>query len=260
VDRVGTGLRGEVHDPSIESPELRRWTVALDLELLNGIDDWVERDLAGLRLQHGDAVEQILVRARSAAVDAWQHRIRRQRDPRRDRGERDEEAAVQRQPRDLFVLDHGPEACRGFPRDRRVRDDGHLFVDGSEIEVEVETRLFAGRDPDAQAAHRLEARELDLDPVLPRRQACGRVDAVGGGDDNPPEAGPDLGDRDDRPGEGGALLVPHHSRDFSGRHLGSGTLSGRAAHAHDGEAEREPSLSRLATHPDPSSSRQRGEL
>ena len=58
---VGAGFRRQVDDTPIESAELRRRTVALDLEVLNRIDVGKKRDLAGLRLKHGNAVEEILL-------------------------------------------------------------------------------------------------------------------------------------------------------------------------------------------------------
>ena len=155
---VAPRLGGEVHHAAIEPAELGGRAVALDLELLDGVDDRVVRDLTRLRLQHGDAVEEILVRARPAAVDAGQDGIRRQGDARCDGGEHDEEAAVQRQLHDLFVLDDGPEA-RGFgAHDRRVPDDRHLFLKASHREIEIDARLLTCRQAHALATHRLESR------------------------------------------------------------------------------------------------------
>jgi hypothetical protein len=70
VKRVASGPGRQVHDAPIESTEFGRRTVALDPEFLNRIDDRKEGDLTRLGLQHRDPVEQIFVRAGSAAVDA----------------------------------------------------------------------------------------------------------------------------------------------------------------------------------------------
>lgn len=70
VKGVAAGARRQVHHTAIEAAKLRRRTVALDLEGLNGIDDWKVRDLPRFRLQHRNAIEQVLVRPRPAAVDA----------------------------------------------------------------------------------------------------------------------------------------------------------------------------------------------
>ena len=110
VNGIGARLRREIDHAAIEPPELGCRAVALDLELLDGVDDRIVRELPRLGLEHGDAVEEILVRSRSSAVDARQDGVRRKGDTRRDGGEHDEQAAVQRQLHDLFVLDDGPEA------------------------------------------------------------------------------------------------------------------------------------------------------
>jgi hypothetical protein len=70
VEGVAAGLGGQVDDAAIEAAELGGRAVAFDLELLNRIDVGEERHLAGLRLQDGDAVEEILVGPRTSAIDA----------------------------------------------------------------------------------------------------------------------------------------------------------------------------------------------
>ena len=118
------------------------------------------------------------------AVDARQDGIRRQGDARSDGGEHDEQAAVQRQLHDLLVLDDRPEARRLRSHDRRVGDDGHLFANVSDAEIEVDARLLTGRQTDALAAHGFEARKLDIEAVLARRQARRGVDAIATRDDH----------------------------------------------------------------------------
>ena len=115
------GLGRQVDHAAVEPAELGRRAVALDLELLNRVDDREERHLAGLGLQHGDAVEQVFVGARPAAVDARQLRVRAAaRRPGASARERDERAAVQRQLHDLLVLDDGAEAGGFGAQHRRV--------------------------------------------------------------------------------------------------------------------------------------------
>jgi hypothetical protein len=115
MKRIAAGLRCQVDDSSVEAAELRRGTIALDLEFLNRVHVGKERDLPGFRLQNRDAVKEILVGAWAAAVDARQWRGRRWRhghagDQAR---ERDEAQAIQWQIYDLPVIDHVPEP-RGF--------------------------------------------------------------------------------------------------------------------------------------------------
>ena len=176
VKRVAARFGGEIHHTAVEAAELGGRAVALDLELLDGVDDRVERHLARFRLQHRNAVEEILVGARPSAVDAGQDGIRRQGDARSDGGEHDEQAAVQRQLHDLFMLDDRPKAGGFGAHDRRVADDRHLFSNVSDADLEIDTRLFTGRQADALAAHRLEARQLEIEAVFARRQARGGVD------------------------------------------------------------------------------------
>jgi hypothetical protein len=153
VERVGPGLGGEVDHAAIEPAELGGWAVTLDLELLNRIDDRVVRDLPGLWLEDRDAVEEVLVGARPAAVDPRQHRVRRQCHARHDAGEHDEQASVQRQLHYLLVFDHRAEASGFGPHDRRVLGhDGHLFLNVADAEPEIDAGLFSGRESDAFAA------------------------------------------------------------------------------------------------------------
>ena len=176
---VAPRLGREVDHAAIETAELGGRAVALDLELLDGVDDRAVRELTGLRLEHRNAVEEILVGARPAAVDTGQDRIGGQGDARCDGGEHDEEAAVQGQLHDLFVLDDGAEA-RGFgAQDRPVPDDRHLFLKLSHRELEIDARLLACGQEHALTTHRPESRALDIEPVLARGQAGRRVGAIG---------------------------------------------------------------------------------
>ena len=142
---IGARFRREIHDAAVEPPEFGRRAVALDLELLDGVDDRVVRHLPRLGLEHGDAVEEILVRSRPPTVDAGQDGVRRQGDARRDGGEHDEQAAVQRQLHDLLVLDNRPEARGLRSHNRRICNDRHLFSKVSDREIEIDTRLLTRR-------------------------------------------------------------------------------------------------------------------
>ncbi len=63
-------LRRQVNNAAVEAAEFSGRTVNFHLEFLNGFDDRKESYLARLRLQHGNAVEQILIRSRTPAIDA----------------------------------------------------------------------------------------------------------------------------------------------------------------------------------------------
>ncbi len=77
MDGVRPGSRRQVHEAPVEPSKLRRHIVRLDGELLDVVDDGKERNLAGLRLQRRDAVEEVLVGTRTTAVDARQERAGR---------------------------------------------------------------------------------------------------------------------------------------------------------------------------------------
>ena len=64
--------------------------------------------------------------------------------PRRDGGEHDEQATVQRQLHDLFVLDDGPEARGLDSHHRGICDDRHLFLNASDAEIEIDACFLAG--------------------------------------------------------------------------------------------------------------------
>ena len=70
MEVVGAGAGGDVDDSAVEAAELGGDVVGLDGELLDVVDDGEEGDLAGLGLEGGDAVEDVLVGAGAAAVDA----------------------------------------------------------------------------------------------------------------------------------------------------------------------------------------------
>src|SRR5262250_219500 len=77
------------------------------------------------------------------------------------------------------MLDDRPKA-RGFSsHDRGIPHDRHLLANVSDAETEIKARLFTGRQPHALAAHRLEARKLDIEAVLAGSEARSRVGAVG---------------------------------------------------------------------------------
>ena len=145
--------------------------------------------------------------------------IRRQGDARRDGGEHDEQAAVQRQLHDLFMLDDRPQAGGFGAHDRRVADDRHLFSNVSDADVEIDARFFSGRQADAFAAHRLEARQLEIEAVFARRQARGSVDTVAGGNDDALPIGLGFRDGDRCAGNGSPILIFDTAGDFAGGDL-----------------------------------------
>src|ERR1043165_2806032 len=72
VKIVCARLRRQVNDAAVEAAELSRRTVNFNFEFLNSFDDRKERNLTRFGFQNGNAVEQVLVRSRTTAVDAWE--------------------------------------------------------------------------------------------------------------------------------------------------------------------------------------------
>src|SRR5262249_47094656 len=192
-----------------------------DLELLDGVDHREVRHLPRLRLQDGDAVVEILVRARPPAVDARQHGIGRQGDARDDGGEHDEQPAVERQLDDLLVFDDGPQARGLSPQDRGVTDHRHLFSNVSNAQFEIDPRFFTSLQTNALATDRLEARQLDREGVFAGREARRGVDAIVSGDDHVLKIRPYLGNGDGRTGNSRPGLIFHDAGDLAGRRLGT---------------------------------------
>ena len=181
VQVVLAGLRRQVDDAAVEAAELGRRAVALDRELLDGVDVGEERDLARLRLEHRDAVEEIFVGARAPAVDPRQRGRGRRRDgdTRSQAGQRDEAAAVERQIDDAPLVDHVAEAGGLAAQQRRRAGYGHRLGPPADAERDVDAQRLARLQRDAFADRWPEPRELDADRVAARRQAGHHVAPVG---------------------------------------------------------------------------------
>jgi hypothetical protein len=175
--------------------------------------------LPRLRLEHGDTVEEVLVRPRSSPVDAGQHGVRRQGDAWHHRRQHDEEAAVQRQSHDLLVLDHGPEARACGAHDRPIADDCHDFLQASNGELDIEPRLFTGGQGNALAAYRFEPREIDLKAVDARRQTGDRICPLGTRDCFASGGGVDPDGDDRRSRHRTSSRVGDHARNLSTTNL-----------------------------------------
>src|SRR5262249_957425 len=107
VKFVRTGFGSQVHHAAVESPELGRRRIDLDLECRDGVDRRTEGHLSRLRLEGRNAVVKKFIDARTAAVDArqrWAGRSRRRgRDAGHERDQRKIVAPVQWQVDDAAV-------------------------------------------------------------------------------------------------------------------------------------------------------------
>jgi hypothetical protein len=174
AERVRTRLRGEVHHPAVEASELGRRAVGFDLELLNRVHDRVEGHLTRLGLQHRDAVEQVFVGTRPAAVDARELRAGRQRDTGYQRRQRDEGAAVQRQRRNGLLGDHLAQAGGGAQR-RGVAGDRDRFRQATDHQLKIELARQPCFNPHAFSACGAEAAQFDNHSILARAKPAERV-------------------------------------------------------------------------------------
>jgi hypothetical protein len=110
---------------------------------------------------------------------------------------------------------------------RRVPDHCHLFLNASDREIEIDSRLLTRRQTDALAAHGPESRQLDLQPVLARRQIGRGIGAIAGGDNHSLKIRPRFGDRNRRARHGGSRLIFHETRDLAPTDLRNGSNAGQ---------------------------------
>ena len=239
LERVAVHLararsRRQIHDAAVEASELRRRAVALDLELLDGVDDRKERDLPGLGLEHRNAVEQVLVRTRPAAVDTRQLRAGRQRDAQHERRQRNERAAVQRQPLDLHLFHDRAKTGRLCAEHRRGARDGHLLVHRPDRQRDVEPQRLAGRQLKPMTRQRAEPRQRDFHAIRPGGQANRGIDAIASRDGDAARPSGDVREGDSRARQRRAAAIG----DQTG-HLGGADLNGEAQQA-EGDRQHKP--------------------
>ena len=216
--RAGAGLGRDLHDAAVEAAVLGRRAVALDGDLLNRVGVGEECHLARLRLENRDAIEQILIRARPPAVDAWQRRTRRKRHARGEAGKRDDVASVERQCDGHAAVDHLAEGrcvtpLQGFGRDRHGL--GHAV--GLELQFDVDGP--AGNDGDAVAHRGPEAVQLGADAVETRDETGHEERPVRAGGDAACRARARRNDLDHGSLRAGAGLIDHRARKRPSGHL-----------------------------------------
>ena len=244
VHRIGARLDLQVHDAAERVAELRRVRARLELELVERVDAREEHHRLQPRLVVVHAVEHVVVVARplpvrgerrrrapreaARAVDvrAWyaaddaRHRAR----------EVDEVAAVQRQRLDLLLANRRAELGGGRLHERRRAGDRHRLLDRADLELDVDAHALIDAERNVGSRHRLEARELGLHRVGPRRQRRRRELAVAVGRDDSHEAGPGIGQGDRRARHDRAGRVGNQTEDGAGNRLrrsGGGKQPGR---------------------------------
>src|SRR6266568_6001013 len=96
VEGVRSSLGRQVDNTSIEPPELRRHRIGFNVEFLNIVHDREERHLSRLRLQCGNAIEQILVGSGPPTIDTRKLCALRQRYAWRKSGQLHKVSSIQR--------------------------------------------------------------------------------------------------------------------------------------------------------------------
>jgi hypothetical protein len=202
VDGVGAGARGYVDDASVEAAELGGDVVGLDGELLNAIEDGEVGDLAGLGLECGDAVVEILVGAGTASVDAGKEGAGRKRYAGCQGCELDEVARVEGHRNDDGDGDVGLDVAGLGLQDGGVGVDcdGLLTADG---EDEIDADGLAYAEGDAGAVEALEASGRDAEAIGTGIELGEEVVACGGGDGRLADARGGLGELDAGIGDAG---------------------------------------------------------
>ena len=170
--------------------------VRFNPEFFNRVDYREIRDLTRLGLQHADAVIDVFADPRPASVDARQCRVRRQHDARRERDQRNEVAAIQRQGYDLLLVRH--EAYRSAARlQQRSRGrDFHELIDVSYGQRQIQIQMIAHPQTDAGPFQRGKTLFSDRDLVVAGRKREKTIRAVGAGADLQFRIGAGVGDSD----------------------------------------------------------------
>jgi hypothetical protein len=226
--RFSRPCRNTDDDGAGASSEFSRVGVGLNLELLQGLDRRLHElhVLAAKRVRVGDvvhAVEQEHVVERAVAVDVEDALEVDAREPRRaGKDSRREErelvvvAAVERQIDDFLLIDH--RAARRRLRVEQGRAGGDLddLRELAWLQRQVDARHLRHLERDAGAEDPREPAGLDGHRVLTRSKAGDGIRAFVAGFRADCDVGPDVGDRDDGPGDQRAGRVPHLAGDRRG--------------------------------------------
>ena len=161
MELVASGFSDHHDGAAVRPAVFGRVRVDVELELGHAVDNRVVDHLAGLRLQHADAVVEVLVRARAAAVDPRKKLAVRQRHARRQRHQRNEVAPVQRQRLDPFLSHVQAHLPAGRLQQRRGGGDIDRLGGLADLQLHVERRPVRKAQDDARLAVCPEARSFD---------------------------------------------------------------------------------------------------
>ncbi len=207
VEAVGAVARADIDDAAIEAAKLGGDVVGLHGELVDAVEDGKEGDLAGLGLERGDAVEEVLIGTRAAAVDAREQRAGRQLHTGRELGELDEIARVQRDGFDVVLRDGGLYVGGLRLQDGQIAVDGDQLVRAADGQREIDGNGLADVERNSHAPVRIEAVGARFDLVAARREIREIVVAVGAGGGVVVGATTHLGEAHLRGGDGSSGAV-----------------------------------------------------
>src|SRR5262249_10137621 len=140
---IAARFGGQVDYAAIETTELRRGAVGVDLEFLNGVDHREKGHLARFGLQNGNAIVEILIGSGPAAVDAGKPAAGRQGDTRNKRDQRDEVATIQGKIDNLAIADHLTQSSGFGSQERCILVDGDGFALTPHHQIDVDPNPFS---------------------------------------------------------------------------------------------------------------------
>ncbi len=178
VKLVRTRLLVHHDHAAVRAAVFRRVAVHLDAKLIDRVDDRIERHLSRLRLQHADAVVNVFADARAASVDAGQQVARRQIHARRQRDQRHEVAAIQRQRYDLLLFHHETHRAPAHLQQRSRRSHLDGLAGAADLQFEIEARAVAHTQHDPIPRQRREPFLRNGQTVRARRQRQKQISAV----------------------------------------------------------------------------------
>lgn len=165
VELVGAGLLVDHDDAAVGAAIFGGVAVDLDAELLDGVDDGVEGDLAGFGLEDGDAVVDVLADAGAGAVDAGEEVAGGEIDAGAEGDQGDEVAAVEGEGDDFALFDDEADGAAAGLEEGRGGGDEEGLGGVAQGEGEMEGGAAADLEREAIAGERGEAVLGDVEGI-----------------------------------------------------------------------------------------------
>ena len=160
------------HDSAAaRAPVLRRIGVDVEFELGHSVDDRIEDHLSRFGLQDADAVIDVFVGPRAAAIDAGQKITVWKRNARGESDERDEVASVKRQRSDFLRLDVEADFGSASLQQCRTRGDFNRLIGQANFKLHIDGRAIRQTQRDTGLAVGAETRLLDAENIPSSRES-----------------------------------------------------------------------------------------